>query len=199
MLIRKDDSEREILEFVANGDESAFKMLFERYQHKVYGYAFRIIHDEAAAEEVVQDVFLKIWLKKAELRAVENFGAYLRTMSRNHTLNIWKKNLATIKTNLLHTENWTEGYDQVEEEISYKDTLKIVHQALENLPPQQKQIYYMCRIEGIKPEEVAIQLNISKNTVKAHLQQAGKTMRSYLSGHNELMGVLVLLSLFKSI
>ncbi|RZK41728.1 MAG: hypothetical protein EOO90_10275 [Pedobacter sp.] len=86
--MQKDIAEEKIiLTKISRGDSNAFAVLFNFYRNKVYGYAIAILKSEKSAEEIVQNVFIKIWLKREDLSSVDNFGAYLRTISRNETLN----------------------------------------------------------------------------------------------------------------
>lgn len=189
--------EKLILTKISRGDANAFAVLFNFYKNKVYGYAMAILQTEKSAEEIVQDVFIKIWIKRENLTTIENFGAYLRTVSRNETLNALKHVAITQKHEEL-TIKYTNEFDlSTENTIQFRETKQILESAIQKLPPQQKLIYTLCHIDGIKQKDVAEKLNISPLTVKVHLREAIKSIKSYLKIHNQIRIVPLLLFLLK--
>lgn len=186
--------EKLILAKIANGDQLAFANLFHFYRNKVYGYALKILQSESSAQEIVQEVFIKLWLKRDQLSTIENFGGFLRIIVRNDTLNALKKIAVEHKNYSLAHLNKTEVDTGTENSIQYRETKKLLDDAIEKLPPQQKLVYKLCHVDGIKQKEVATQLNISPLTVKVHLREAVKSIRLYLDAHNEIkvLGILLL-------
>lgn len=186
--------EKLILAKIANGDQLAFANLFHLYRNKVYGYALKILQSESSAQEIVQEVFIKLWLKRDQLSTIENFGGFLRVIVRNDTLNALKKIAVEHKNYSLVHLNKTEVDTGTENSIQYRETKKLLDDAIEKLPPQQKLVYKLCHVDGIKQKEVATQLNISPLTVKVHLREAVKSIRLYLDAHNEIkvLGILLL-------
>nr|WP_121270710.1 RNA polymerase sigma-70 factor [Pedobacter schmidteae] len=178
---------------IAAGDHYAFRILFDTYHNKVYQYALRFLRQQVLAEEIVQEVFIKIWLKRDLLESIENFGAYLRVITKNETLNALKKLALDFKLNTAGEKNWTEVDNNTESSIILKDTQALLNKAMEELPKQQKIVYQLCRIEGLKQKEVAERLNISPLTVKTHLREATKTIRHLLGDQNDLMMLIPLL------
>lgn len=189
--------ERAILVRIVQGDQQAFQMLFNHYQNKVFGYALKLLGSEVAAEEVVQNVFIKIWLNRGSLNNIENFGGYIRTVTRNHTLNELKRIARETLALAIKNQDWADADFNTENQIIYKDTHRVLQRALETLPPQQKLVYSMCKVEGMKYDEVAQKLCISPLTVKAHLKQAAKSVKSYLLVNMELIYLLILFSYYR--
>lgn len=182
--------EKNLLDLISKANQHAFRMLFNLYNNKVYSYAVKLLKSEAAAEEVVQDVFLNIWVNKENLPNIQNFGGYLRQVTRNYALTALRKiareNLAFSRKN----HDWKDIDLQTENYISTKEIQETLNQALETLPPQQKLIFKMCRLEGMKQAEVAQQLDISIPTVKTHLRLASQTVKNYMRLHGDL-GLIV--------
>ncbi|RZK13843.1 MAG: sigma-70 family RNA polymerase sigma factor, partial [Flavobacterium sp.] len=147
--------------------------------------------------EIVQNVFIKIWLKREDLSSVDNFGAYLRTISRNETLNALKHIAITYKHEQLIIKHSTELDLDTENTIQYRETKQLLDSAIQKLPAQQKLVYTLCHIEGIKQKDVAERLNISPLTVKVHLREAVKSIRNYLEMHDHIRIVPLLLYLLK--
>jgi RNA polymerase sigma-70 factor (family 1) len=175
-----------ILAEIAKGNQLAFGKLFNFYRNKVYGYALALLQTESLAEEIVQNVFLKLWLKREELVTITNFGGFLRVIAKNESLNALKK-IALEKKNTQVASEHTLTFDfNTENAVQLKETQQILDSAIEGLPPQQKIIYRLCQIEGVKQKDVADQLNISPLTVKAHLRDAVKSIRAYLTAHQNI-------------
>ena len=174
------------------GDENSFRELFRLYKQQVYGYAMHFTHAIAASEEIVQDIFLKLWLHKEDLGEIDDFEAYLYTMTRNLCFDYLKK-LArekALKQELARSASSSE--DDVEPSVAYRQYDDLVRKALELLTPQQKKIYTLSFYHGQKHEEIARYLHISRNTVKVHLAKARSAVRNYLAAHLDTTILLVL-------
>lgn len=183
MFIKDIDNEKELLLKMADGHHMAFNTLFYHYHDKIYNYALKICQSEVVAEEVVQDVFMKVWLGKENAAAIENIGAYLMVMCRNHCFLILKRTALEVRCNADKNTHWTELDRDTENYLDYKETRMILEKALSSLPKQQKLVYHLCHVEGMKQQEVASQLSISRLTVKAHLRQAVKTVRAIVTAN----------------
>ena len=185
--------EKLILAKIAKGDQQAFGILFNFYRNKVYGYALTILQEDTAAEEIVQDVFIKLWIRRKILLTIENFGGFLRTTTRNETLNALKKIASEQKNYQIANQNESDIDSGTENEIQFRETKKLLDAAIEKLPPQQKLVYNLCHIEGLKQKDVAEKLNLSPLTVKTHLRDAVKSIKNYLMLHDEIKAVPLLL------
>lgn len=184
-----------LLEQIAEGDEAAFRDLFDSYKQKVFAYAMHFTHSTESSEEIVQDIFLKIWLKREHLTETNNFEAYLYTVTRNLCFDYLKKlaNDYALKRALVrHTVQTEQDPENIYQFRHYES---LVRQAVNQLPPQQKKIYTLSLYEGQKQEEIAESLHISKNTVKVHLAKARATVRSFLIIHLSVIILLLMISL----
>ncbi|MGV3509763.1 MAG: RNA polymerase sigma factor [Sphingobacteriaceae bacterium] len=183
-------NEKVLLERISNGDQDAFRVIFTIYRHKVFSYAFKIIKCRASAEDIVHDVFLKIWTHP-DLNGINNLESYLKITSRNITLKVLRRQaLETQTANNLGT-HWDETHNETEEIIIVNDFSKILNQAINLLPQQQKLVYNLCREEGLKYSEAAERLSISPLTVKTHMQLALRFLKSYLSKHGDVVLCLI--------
>jgi RNA polymerase sigma-70 factor (family 1) len=172
-------NETELLAQAASGCEKAFATLFHGYRNKIYSVAFRLTGSEFLAEEVIQDIFLKLWVKKETLPQIQDFEDYLFIMTRNHVFSALKKMarqqqlVDELQLEMPSGENTT--YNRImDDEIE-----QIVRQAVELLPAQQKQIYLLSKDQELKREEIAKMLRISSETVKTHLARALRHIRAY--------------------
>jgi RNA polymerase sigma-70 factor (family 1) len=165
-----------------NGHEEAFAQLFNHYRSAIYDVACRFLKSPTLAEEIVQDVFLKVWLKRTEMGAVRDFNAYLFIMARNFIFDRIKK--MSYET-AAQTEWKNEPFfiDDTEHLVRHHQCEQILKQAIELLPPQQKQVYLLARTEGMSHEKIAEQMKLSRLTVKAHMAKALQAIRRYLDAH----------------
>jgi RNA polymerase sigma-70 factor (ECF subfamily) len=186
----------ELLILVADGNENAFRKLFDRYKDKVYNYSFYFSHSASAAEEITQDVFLKLWISRESLRDVQNIDAWLAVMTRNHCLNYLKKAALENKLHIAVSQRAELTDQNVDNYIFYKEQQGLLIEAISQLSPQQKIIFSLNRDAGLKNEEIARQLNLSTNTVKSHMVSALRKIRHFLETHPAQV-LLLLVSLLK--
>ncbi|WP_316788298.1 RNA polymerase sigma-70 factor [Pedobacter frigoris] len=189
------NDEKALLHQVSTGDSRAFSIFFHRYSPKVYTYALKIVKSESLAEEITQEVFVKIWNLGQQLTSIENLDAYLRVITKNHTLKVLRRLALEVRTNKIMADDYRENHNDTEEYIIFKDSEKILNQAIEKLPPQQKLVYHLCHQEGLKYEEAAEKLNISRLTVKTHMQHALRFLRNYVSTHTDIAVLVILMTL----
>ncbi|MDR6784317.1 RNA polymerase sigma-70 factor (family 1) [Pedobacter africanus] len=193
------NEEKALLSQISTGDEKAFSMFFHRFSAKVYTYALKIVKSETLSEEITQEVFVKIWNLGEQLNSIENLDAYLRVLTRNHTLKVLRRLALEVRTNKMMAPGYTETHNETEEYIIFKDSEKILNQGIEQLPAQQKLVYMLCHQEGLKYEEAAERLNISKLTVKTHMQHALRFLRNYVSTHTDIAVLVILMTLLAEI
>lgn len=176
-------NETTLLVKVANGDEPAFKEVFNHYQSYVFSFALKITHSEKDAEEIVQDIFLKVWYGRNQLTNIENFGAYLNRLVRNHAFNLMRHEAVVAKVKNEISLSSTENDLGTQQAIDYRETKNLLEQVLKRLPEQQQRVYALCHFDGLKYDEVAAQLNISPDTVHYHMKLALATIRKHFKQH----------------
>jgi RNA polymerase sigma-70 factor (ECF subfamily) len=178
--------EKELVERIVSGDQTAFKEIFYRYKDKLFSYCFRFTKSEEVAEEIVQDVLLKIWTDRKRIDPDLSFSSYLYTITRNYSFNFLKKAAANISLQEKLFYYFDHYHSQPEDQLVFNDLTSIVNKAVALLPPQRRLIYKMSREKAMNYDEIAHHLGISKHTVKNQLVQALKFIRSYLNTHTEL-------------
>ena len=171
---------------------SSFNCLFDSYKNRVYGYVLAIAHSPYAAEEITQEIFIKLWLCRDLLHEVENLEGYIFAIARNRTLNYLRK--ATYDMRLLRELQELAGPEQmrsqnnnVEERALLTETDRLLRDALSELSPQRRLVFQLSRDGGLNHEEIAAQLHLSRNTVKNHMVEALRFIRSYLGRHGSLL------------
>lgn len=190
-------NEQQLIQLIAQSDEHAFAQLFDHYRNKVYGVALKLTHSTTVAEEIVEDVFLKIWQRRCVLMEIENFSAYLYTIARNQTYKILKQIAKNYKVVLLSENEDVLPDNNTDEYLISKELSSLLQRAIDRLPYQQKQVYQLMKEGDLKRGEVAELLQIQPETVKFHLAQAMKNIRTYCMLHlNSWMGIMLFLSYF---
>lgn len=184
-------TEKELLLKVASGDEQAFATLFHQYYPKLAGYVFNWTKSAATAAEIVQDVFLKIWINRSVLSEVESFDKYLYVVSRNYTYNELRRSARE----RMRFKTWLEQAEASTEEMSFPDLpvnyTPLIEAAVALLPAQQKRVYELKYQEHLKYDEIARLMNIAPETARKHMQAATRTIGNYVKEH---LPVLLIIS-----
>lgn len=145
------------------------------------------------AEEITQEIFIKIWASRSELTEINYFNSWLKTLIRNFTYNYLRR-IAHEKMIFadIHSNLKTEATVNTMEALEYKQLLQ---KAIEQLPAQQKKVYLLSRRDGFKHEEIAQEMNLSINTVKNYMKLALESIRLFLDNHTDAM-ILLALAIF---
>lgn len=168
-----------LLASIAQGDELAFTRLFELYRDRIYSIAIKITHSTIIADEIVQDVFLKIWIRKDRLIEVQNFNAYLFVVTRNTVYKALKRIAKNYEITLLTERDQLVADSDSTDLVMEKEYNLLLQKAVDRLPNQQKQVYQYIKEKGLRREETAGLLHLSPETVKFHLTQAMKNIRAF--------------------
>ena len=186
-------TEKELLRLAADGDEASFIKLFNLYKNKLYSFLLRITKSEEQSLDFVQDVFMKLWINKANLSSIDNFSSYIFRAAQNRAINSFKRSMTEyciLKKNPVAAM----VDDSIEANLEYKLLQIKLNEVVKKLPPQQRLVYILSREQGLKHEEIAIKLNLSISTVKNHMVQALKTIKEFLRNNMELDEVLLLIA-----
>lgn len=173
------------------GDESAFAAFYKFYGAKVYRLAYKFLKDQVHSEEIVQETFIKLWLTRGQLHPESNIWPYLFVIAKRLSLNALRQHY---KFTVAFEEltNQKEEYNNVtEDHIMVHDLEEFTEKILQKLPKQQQQVFMMSRKEGLTHKEIAEKLHISPNTVKNHMVEALKFLKSYLK-YADFIGLILL-------
>jgi RNA polymerase sigma-70 factor, ECF subfamily len=165
---------------IRNGDEYALEKVYKAAFMPLVYYAKVITRQTETAEEVVQDVFLKIWQNRSVLIIKGSFKAYLYQSVHNQALNVIRQqNTRKESVNLTGSDStWkfiTDTYDindNLIERIFSEETEVIIDRIIGNLPEQSRKVFQMSRFQSLKNDEIAAQLGLSSHTVKTHIYRA---------------------------
>jgi RNA polymerase sigma-70 factor (ECF subfamily) len=182
-----DLSEKEVLQTILSGNESAFEMIFKAYYQPLCRYAYSFLEDKEEAEEVVQSAFITVWEKRKSLDIQTSLKSYLYRMVRNGCLNVIKHEKVK-QQHVAHELAVTEvSYESVSQKV-YATELEIkITEAMKALPDQCRLVFQLSRFEELKYQEIADQLKISVKTVENHMGKALKIMREQLKEYLPLL------------
>ena len=179
MIRNQSSDEKELLLLVAAGNEQAFRKLVLDYSGLVFKFIYQHLEDRSLAEEIVQDIFVKLWLTRETLSHLHSFRSFLLVVSRNHVFNAIKK--------MVREKNkeweWQQEVTQVDEEEARNQELLValMEEAGGLLPPQQQKAWTLCRKMGLKYEQAAAEMQVSRDAVKKYLQYANASIKKYIS------------------
>lgn len=165
---------------LSQNDVKAFDYLFMLYYPKVKAFLIGFLDNKEDAEDLSQDVFIKLWNVRSTLVQVENFNAYIYKITKN-TLYTHLNHTVRFNTQNIDTLADAPTLDELEQFIYATELEDIIEAAIEQMPEQQKKIFRMSRKEGKSNEEIAILLNISKRTVETHISSALSNLRKVIS------------------
>mgnify|MGYP001105645966 CR=1 FL=1 len=184
-LFAKDISEDVYLTRLINADREAFAYFYEKYSPALYQKLNRMVKFSEVADELLQDVFLKVWMKRDIINPTLSFKTWLYTIAQNTVYDYYRK-LAQDKKMQEHLiSTFAAFYNQTEDYIYNKERSLALQEAIAQLPPQRREIFRLCKIEEKSYKEVAELLNISVSTVSNQLVHATKAVKDYVFFHSK--------------
>lgn len=194
MAIISPPNENELLYKLSKGDQRAFTELFDAYYKQLGEYVFKLTESLPATEEIIQDVFVKVWIKRETLAELKSFKNYLFILCRNQTFDELRKKAKA--------QQFRQKIEQFLKEESELDVLENpideyrdwIDQAVAKLPAQQQKVYMLSRYERLKHEEIAVKLELSSETVKKHIQYAVRFIQKDLRSRIDTTILLILMS-----
>jgi len=182
-----DLSEKEVLEKIQSGNESAYEMIFRTFYQPLCRYAYSFLEDKEEAEEVVQSAFITVWEKRKSIDIQTSLKSYLYRMVRNGCLNVIKHEKVK-QQHVAHEMAVSEvSYESVSQKVYASELESKITEALKALPEQCRLVFQLSRFEELKYQEIADQLQISVKTVENHMGKALRIMREQLKEYLPLL------------
>ena len=192
MTKNKVESDKFLVKELINGNEKAFRKLFDSYRNDLYKFSLSMVCSEDHAEEIVQDVFMKIWIKRGSLNPEMSFKSYLFTITRNKTIKFLKKaaNNRKLREAVFYgKQKFANSTDLYVRELEL-ESLK--QKALDKLSPRRRRIFEMSRNENKSYEEIADELGISISTVRNQMSTSLDILRDFILKNKEIgLGLLL--------
>ncbi len=166
-------------------DEGMFGILHNLYFQKLFNIAYGYTSSKEDAEEIVQDVFVKLWKRQEQIASISNITGYLYMMTRNSCLDFLrsKKDKLAIGTNTVQQQNLLDFYafsNNTASSIIEKELQEQIEEGIKQLPEKCRLVFIKSRLEGLKHKEIALNLDISTKTVENHITKALKHLKVYL-------------------
>ena len=170
---------------IRKGDRQAFEIIYERYHRQLFYLARKYVKDQELAEDALQEVFVKLWVKRRTIDPGRSLKSFLFTMMRNHILNVvrdHKKRIAAVYR--LEEESLPE-HKRTDDDLLYQEYQLLVRQGMKELPVRRREIFEL-KLSGHSNSQIADMLLISVNTVKAQYYHGKKFIRTWLERHADL-------------
>ena len=184
------EKETEILKDIAAGSSKAFRALYSQWEPTLSSFIFQVTRSKVITAEIVQDVFLKIWMTRESLVEVKDFKAYLFVISKNRAINALKKSLADLERIKKYASEVPFNEQPVEDDDAQLH-FSLIDEAIDQLSPRQKEIFLLHRHERYSYREIAEQLGIGKESVKTHLSLAIKSIKNHIETKITLIILLI--------
>lgn len=185
--IADNEIEKNLLLRLRAGDERAFEQFYKNYGRRIFGNILKMVKDQETAQELLQDVFVKVWENRTTIDMDKSFRSYLFTISRNLVYNYLKRTLLLKQIEQYLSATRTELYSHIEEDLFHQETEEAFKRAVAGLPVKRQQIYIMCKIEGKSYEEVSGLLNISVSTINDHVVKGSRFVKEQMEGSGYLI------------
>jgi len=180
---------------IAHGDEKAFAEIFYHYSKRIYPFVLKKTKSETTAEEIVQEIFIKLWTNRENLSHIENYESYIFTIAANKVYKYFRKIAGEERLLKALWNRVNELCYTTEEIIELKESEELINKAIEQLPPQRKKIYQLSRHQGLSHAQIAEQLSISPSTVNNQLTEALRYIKQHLQEMPETTLALMIILL----
>lgn len=171
-----------ILEKIAQGDETAFRMLFDLYYQKLLHVAIYFLKSRELAEEAIADVFYMIWTKRENLKKVNDINSYLYIMTKNQALHYIRRASVIDKEPIdLYTINMLQDGNDPEKKLLQEEYQLLIQKAINSLPEKCREVFRLVLSDKLRHKDIAQLLNISEKTVEAHIASAYKRIAEYVN------------------
>ncbi|MDR6783281.1 RNA polymerase sigma-70 factor (family 1) [Pedobacter africanus] len=186
-------TERELIILLQQGDQGALRPLYESHLKPLHYFILRIAKSKELAEDVVQDVFVKLWDNRGQIDPDQPFKTFLYTIAKRHLLNMLKR--VQHETLILdQIKKYTPfSEDTTDLQLDYTESNELLKEAIEKLPPQCKAVFTKCKIQGMSYKHAAQELGIAEGTVHAQMVKALRLIKEYITFKNAILLLLAYL------
>lgn len=181
-----------LIEQIKQGDQPAFTLLYDKFSRQIYRNILRLVKDDDIAQELLQDLFLKIWEIRQDIKAEGSFKSFLHRVAENIVYMHFRKTAKDARLVEKLIAAYVDYESDPEESAISEENLDLLQIAIGTLPPQRKQIYTLCKLEGKSYDEVSKLLGISTSTISDHIVKANKTVKQYFLLNKNTIVIFIL-------
>jgi RNA polymerase sigma-70 factor (family 1) len=191
--------DKELFSFIAEGDEHAFEKLFNIYLPLIQPIISQIVKSDIVSKDIVQDVFLRLWLNRTKLTEIEQPKNYIFRIAYNQSFKYLEKHLVRERAvSVLKSEqSFSDTTVSMEHVLDMVEVRRMIDTAIQSLPSQSRQIYHLNRVYGCKPQEIADRLGISVQSVRNSLTRSGKDIKAYFENQGIVIPIVLLLAVMQ--
>lgn len=188
------DTDAVLLYKIAKGDENAFSQLFERYRDKLFYYLLRHTKSPEIAEEIVTDIFMKLWQGRDLAEQIKDIGAFLHKVGYYKVMDFLRTTARHSRLQKVYLDHLNQVEDPAGAETFFDEDLKtLLYKAINQLPPQRKRIYKLSKQQGLSHEQIATMLHLSPSTVNNSITAATRSISTYVKNYAKNGNILGLL------
>lgn len=182
---------------MGKGNEKAFRTLYDLYVDRLSAYIYKLCKSVTTTEEIVQEIFIKLWLNRTSLEEIAVPEAYLFSMARNKTIDYLRHlaretGLISLLSGQLQAINNGVSDNDIEDQLNAVELQNLVASVLGHLSDQKKKIFRLSKVEGFSHDEIAEVMHLSKSTVKNHLSETLHYLREQISRHPNSEALLLI-------
>ncbi len=171
---------KKLLFSLSKGDVNSFNRIYGDYYDRIFRFVYQTISNREDTEEIVQEVFIKIWDKKSEVDPNKSFNSYIYTISKNCINDYLRRVLRSKKYIEELISEFSLIDNQLEDIVNYRETEKVIKLLIDKLPPKRREAFELSRFKGKTYREISSIMNISENTVDTHIRKSLTWLRKGL-------------------
>lgn len=194
MKYEKKDNDQDLVLSMQKSNHEAFEKLFRRYAQKLFAFSLSYLKDADQAEEIVQEVFLKVWSNRLSLKTETSFQSYLFTIAYNAIKKSFNKRVKENQYKLDLIDQLATEQDNVDFESNYQLVVEKLQRFIEEMPERRRMIFILRKQKGVHVKQIAEELNVSVKTVENQITEAMRYLRKRFA--DELPGGLLFFTLF---
>lgn len=173
---------------IKEGDEYFFNVIFEKYRDQLFGYLYRVSKSKEVSEEIVLDVFLKLWNGREVITEIQNLEAFLYKVAHHKAIDFFRaaKRSPALQQALWEIITEAPSAERADSRLLHQHTAALIREALDQLSPQRRKVFELRNQEDLSYADIADRLDLSTHTVRNHLAAAVQFIRTYLQKNNAL-------------
>jgi RNA polymerase sigma-70 factor (family 1) len=193
------NNEKGLLLQIISGDTDAFAEIYDLYKDRIFAFAYTLTKSKEIAEEATQEVFVKLWEKRDQINTDYPLTPYIKKITYNYIISFFRK----VKLDKQLQQNLYRNMEALrnsnEDEILQKELNNLYRRAIEELPQQKRTAYMLSREQHLSYEEIALQMGLSKNTVRNHMTEAIQFIRNYITNHADLACLILAICIHRKL